>query len=632
MWCLSNPLKVGKRWKRPTNRNKGLRHTRSDTESERKLEQFSYSSIPVHAQNYSFKTSVEEPSSTIPKTIRLLQILPDRVNGLLTCRIRCVDLDTASTPRYDALSYTWKQDKDNGGNSNETNKDIVCNNARLSVEVNLFNCLKQLEKNGRHYDRDLWVDAICIDQGDEAERSQQVSIMADIYKLAECVIVWLGTAKEFTPKALELIECLSQLGRDDMLTINPQAFDDIHNKELLGGSNSPEHWGALAWLFGRRWFTRAWVVQELVLARDITILCGDCAFDWEKMVRTSEFLAKRISANTFKEHPLDHIDGRSLPYKNPAKLDAIKRDIRANANNTFLYTLVRCRIYDAQEKHDKVYSFLGLLNSQAPGHLGLYPDYQESVAKLYTDVAKYILRTSEDLHVLAHAEGDRFKETEGLPTWVPDWSVRKDLGLRITGYARYNAAGTLPCFYEIKDGDKLGLRGFKLEIITRIGETKEEVNNTKDCKDWLDLRDELQREYPSTNVKDAFWRTLLIDTDTSRAVPIKQPWENAFDIWMGLCDFEPSKTDKQKAVQYETSFTHSLHLRLFRTAQGHLGCGTSSCKEGDLIWIVQGSRIPLILRPAPHTATYELVGGTYLHGFMQGEALNGREFEKFTLV
>ncbi|OTB15164.1 hypothetical protein K445DRAFT_36833, partial [Daldinia sp. EC12] len=526
-----------------------------------------------------------------PKTIRLLQILPDRVNGLLTCRIRCVDLDTASTPRYDALSYTWKQDKDNGGNSNETNKDIVCNNARLSVEVNLFNCLKQLEKNGRHYDRDLWVDAICIDQGDEAERSQQVSIMADIYKLAECVIVWLGTAKEFTPKALELIECLSQLGRDDMLTINPQAFDDIHNKELLGGSNSPEHWGALAWLFGRRWFTRAWV-----------------------------------------EHPLDHIDGRSLPYKNPAKLDAIKRDIRANANNTFLYTLVRCRIYDAQEKHDKVYSFLGLLNSQAPGHLGLYPDYQESVAKLYTDVAKYILRTSEDLHVLAHAEGDRFRETEGLPTWVPDWSVRKDLGLRITGYARYNAAGTLPCFYEIKDGDKLGLRGFKLEIITRIGETKEEVNNTKDCKDWLDLRDELQREYPSTNVKDAFWRTLLIDTDTSRAVPIKQPWENAFDIWMGLCDFEPSKTDKQKAVQYETSFTHSLHLRLFRTAQGHLGCGTSSCKEGDLIWIVQGSRIPLILRPAPHTATYELVGGTYLHGFMQGEALNGREFEKFTLV
>ncbi|KAF3058506.1 Heterokaryon incompatibility protein 6, OR allele [Daldinia childiae] len=510
-------------------------------------------------------------------------------------------------------------------------KTIVCNNTRLSVAENLFNCLTQLEKNGHHYDRDLWVDAICIDQGNDHERNDQVSIMADIYRLAECVIVWLGAADELTQKASELIERLSQLTDDEMLTIDPQAFNNLHKNVPLGCSNSSGHWKALALLFGRRWFTRAWVVQELILARGTTILCGDFTLDWEKMVRASDFLSRRTSANTFKEHLFDGIDHALLSYKNPTKLNAVKRDINIGADNIILHTLVRCRTYDAEKKHDKVYSLLGLANCPSYDHPELYPNYNESVTKLYTDVAKYILKVSKDLHVLAHAEGDDFKQTKGLPTWVPDWSVREDLGLRITGYTRYNAAGTLPCFKKIQDENKLVLRGFELDTITRIGETKKEVNRTKNCKNWLEMRDELQREYPTTNYKDAFWRTLLIDTDPSRTVPIKQPWENAFDIWMELSDYEPSETDKHRAAQYETSFTHSLNLRLFRTAGGSLGCGTSSCEKGDLVWIVQGSRVPLILRKVPQAATYDLVGGTYLHGFMQGEALDGREFQEFTL-
>ncbi|KAI2777377.1 HET-domain-containing protein [Daldinia loculata] len=638
MWCLSNCLTVGKRWKRLTNRNKNLRHTRPDAKFENtSLEQFSYSTIPLHIQHRNPRANIGEPDPTVirvTKPVRLLRILPERVNGLLTCRIRSVDLDTATTLKYDAISYTWrlKAQEETNKRKDETSKIIVCNNTRLLVEENLFNCLTQLEKNGRHYDRDLWVDAICIDQGNDRERNEQVSIMADIYSLAECVIVWLGAADKLTPKASELIERLSQLNDDDMLTIDPQAFDNPYNNVLLGCSNSPEHWKALALLFGRRWFTRAWVVQELILARGTTILCGDFTFDWEKMVRVSDFLSKRTSANTFKEHLFDDIDRHLLSYKNPTKLNAVKRDIDIGADNIILHTLVRCRTYDAEKKHDKVYSFLGLANCRSPDHPELYPNYNESVTKLYTNVAKYILEISKDLHVLAHAEGEDFKKIEGLPTWVPDWSVREDLGLRITGYTRYNAAGTLPCFKKIQDGNKLVLRGFELDTITRIGETKKEVNSTKDCKNWLDMRDELQREYPTTDYKDAFWRTLLIDTDPSRTVPIKQPWGNAFDIWMKLSDYEPSETGKQRAAEYETSFTHSLNLRLFRTARGSLGCGTSSCKKGDLVWIVQGSRVPLILRKVPQAVTYDLVGGTYLHGFMQGEALDGREFQEFTLA
>ncbi|KAI8957262.1 HET-domain-containing protein [Daldinia sp. FL1419] len=628
MWCLSHCLPISKRWEKwSTNRNENLRRT----------EQFSYSSVPLRVQRYGFSSlnpSDRKSNSTTASTIRLLRILPRTANGLLACRIRSVDLGT-TTAKYDAISYTWGHTIEDGtisSNKDEKNESIICNDKWLFVGKNLFDCLVQLERNGLHYDRDLWVDAICIDQNDNDERSQQVSIMADIYGSAECVIVWLGVADKFTQKAWELIERLSRLTDDGMLGINLQEFGSAHDNNLLGCSISREHWRALASLFGRRWFTRAWVVQELILARRTTILCGDYIFNWKEMVRVSHFLSKRTSANTFRQHLFDGIDYRTLSYKNPTKLDAIQKDIHTRSGNILLHTLVRCRSYDATEKHDKVYSILGLPNCRISDGLEFYPDYNESAVKLYTNVAKYIIKTSEDLHILAHAEGNNFRQTEGLPTWVPDWSVKEDLGLRITGYTRYNAAGTLSCFENIQDGDKLVLHGFELDTITRIGKTKKEVNNTRDCRDWLDLRDELQREYPARGVKDAFWRTLLIDTDPSTRVPIRQPWENSFYVWMGIYDEKPSEFERHMATQYETSFTHSLNLRLFRTAQGHLGCGTSSCSKGDSIWIVQGSRVPLILRPVPQVATYELVGGTYIHGFMQGEALGGQKFRNFTLV
>ncbi|KAI1081437.1 HET-domain-containing protein [Whalleya microplaca] len=603
-----------------------------------RLENFSYSTVPLRTRGEDLTRSFHEGTSDITRPlriIRLLRILPTGPTGLLECHIRTVDLDGGESPSYDALSYTWgpttQAERKNGMNPKQ-HHSILCNGERLLITENLFNCLAQLEEDS-HYERDLWVDAICVNQGDRHERCQQVSIMADIYRSAQRVIVWLGAADEFTEPACELINSLSRLSQQDLFTIDPQAFDNIQNGELLGKTNSPNHWMALALLFGRTWFTRSWVIQELVLARSTTVLCGHYTLNWEAMVEVSHFLAKRTSTNTFKTHLFDGLDLTSLSYKNPTKLAAVKRDTLRGTNDILLHSLVRCRTYEATDPLDKVYSLLGLaLPSGCQPPKGLYPDYTISVAKLYTNVTKYILETSSDLHVLAHAEGDDFKQIQGLPSWAPDWSVRKELGLRITGYTRYKAAGKLPCVKKVQDG-VLVLRGAEFDIISRVGQTKAEVNSTKICTDWLDLIEDLEQEYPGRNYKDALWRTLLLDTDPSGTVPIKQPWANSFDVWMGLCENDPTPDEKQRAAEFETSFTHSLNLRLFRTAGGHLGVGSQSCKEGDLVWIVQGSRVPLMFRSAQEdVATYRLVGGAYLHGFMQGEALDGLEFKEVSLI
>ncbi|XXH03817.1 hypothetical protein Hte_010223 [Hypoxylon texense] len=490
---------------------------------------------------------------------------------------------------------------------------------------NLFNCLTQLEANG-YYDRDIWIDAICINQEDNVERCQQVSIMADIYRSAEYVIIWLGPADEFTQPAWELINGMSQLSDGELSEIKPLEVKNKHNIKLLGHANSDVHWRALRLLFEKRWFERAWVVQELVLARDTIVLCGDYTFDWGSMAHVSDFMAKRTPLN----------NAGSTSYKKPAKLAAIKRGIPDGPGNVLLHSLIRCRTYDAKDDRDKVYSLLGLAKGSGRDYLfNFNPDYYQDIGEVYTNVAKCIIGCSDDLHILAHAEGDQFRRTPGLPTWVPDWSVRKDLGLRITGYARYQAAGLLPSFWKIQVGNTLTLRGFEFDTIARVGETKEEVNRSRTCAGWLDLVEELEKEYPERDYRDAFWRTLLIDTDPSGTVPTRRPWENSLYVWLNMCARVPSKDEKQRAVEFETSFTHSLNLRLFRTSRGNLGCGSLSCKEGDQIWIIQGSRVPLMLRPSQEVGLeiYELVGGTYLHGFMQGEALSGNpEFKEVTLI
>ncbi|CAJ2502904.1 Uu.00g102980.m01.CDS01 [Anthostomella pinea] len=642
MWCFNNNSRLRRIWEWVVNKSRryGPDPSQDAWSDSSELKPFSYFCVNLHVPDHgldsgSSQASSGETSYPEPRLIRLLRIIPTGPKELIACSIHVADLHDSHVSSYDALSYTWgptTQAEIDKGMIAKRKYPILCNGGQLFVTENLFRCLQQLKADS-YYDRDLWIDAICVNQDDHAERCQQVSIMADIYRSATRVIVWLGAADEFTQPAVDLITRLSQLSEHERVTIDPQAFDNAHNAQLLGAVNSAAHWRALALLFGRTWFTRAWVIQELVLARHIAVQCGACAFDWDDMVAVSHFLATRTSANTFRTHLFEDLDPHLLSYKNPTKLAAVKKDIVGGRGSVLLNSLIRCRSYDASNDRDKVYALLGLATPQDHEFPdALYPNYHRSVARLYTDVTKYLLESVEGLHVLAHAEGDDFKRIPGLPSWVPDWSMRADLGLRITGYTRYMAAGDLPCFKQTRDDGGLTFLGSQFDTISRIGETKTEVNRSKDCREWLEMLEDLEREHPERDNRDAFWRTLLADTGPGGVVPIKEPWEDGFYVWMNMKE-NPSVEQKQRAAEFETSFMHSLNLRLFRTARGNLGLGSQSCREGDLVWIVQGSRVPLILRPvASSAASYRLVGGTYLHGFMQGEALDGLEFGEIVLV
>ena len=76
-------------------------------------------------------------------------------------------------------------------------------------------------------------------------------------------------------------------------------------------------------------------------------------------------------------------------------------------------------------------------------------------------------------------------------------------------------------------------------------------------------------------------------------------------------------------------FTRSLYRRMITTKRGYIGLGPRMSQPGDSIFLVKGSRVPLILRPGE--SGWELIGDCYVHGIMQGEAFDAAKCENLII-
>ncbi|RYN90108.1 hypothetical protein AA0119_g11231 [Alternaria tenuissima] len=128
---------------------------------------------------------------TLPsaRSIRILTLCPaEQHTDAFECTIEATELEEAS---YDALSYSWGMNED--GNSSQDYEMFIHDN-RKWITRNLFEGLKRIRVRDRPIR--IWIDAVCINQQDDVERSVQVAMMADIYARAEKVLVWLGNGTE----------------------------------------------------------------------------------------------------------------------------------------------------------------------------------------------------------------------------------------------------------------------------------------------------------------------------------------------------------------------------------------------------------------------------------------------------
>jgi hypothetical protein len=135
--------------------------------------------------------------------IRLLRLLPSKSNGNLNdipaCQIFRASLH--DDRKFAALSYRWGDTEDS--------RIILLQNCPVSVTRNLYDAIMALRAlEGPVI---VWIDFLCIDQGNEIEREQQVQLMSTIYKHAWRVIGWLGDRNDDSYLAFNLFILLGHL-------------------------------------------------------------------------------------------------------------------------------------------------------------------------------------------------------------------------------------------------------------------------------------------------------------------------------------------------------------------------------------------------------------------------------------
>jgi len=111
------------------------------------------------------------------QSIRLIEVLPDDESI-----IRCVMRNAKIGDNYTCLSYTWGLDVED--------QIIEINGRMFSVRSNLYDFLDvaRLKYTGKLF----WIDALCIDQGNNVEKNHQVRQMGEMYSRATLVLVWVG--------------------------------------------------------------------------------------------------------------------------------------------------------------------------------------------------------------------------------------------------------------------------------------------------------------------------------------------------------------------------------------------------------------------------------------------------------
>ncbi|KAI4185375.1 MAG: hypothetical protein L6R41_004177 [Letrouitia leprolyta] len=168
---------------------------------------------------------------------------------------------------YEALSYTW-------GKQPARPRWIRLNGKPFYVQPNLFDALKSVRRRNEMVT--LWIDAICINQLDNIEKSHQVSRMGEIFAKARAVIAWIGPEiadSEYAFRCLNLMALSDEVRETvDGLPRSEQVLAELPNIE-------PPH-EEIRSLSRREYWQRAWIRQELLLAKTINIYCGTSSISW----------------------------------------------------------------------------------------------------------------------------------------------------------------------------------------------------------------------------------------------------------------------------------------------------------------------------------------------------------------
>ncbi|KAF5632727.1 hypothetical protein F52700_6264 [Fusarium sp. NRRL 52700] len=273
--------------------------------------------------------------------IRLIEISTKSAgDGVLECKLLPATLLSDARKQYLALSYC-------AGDPADTN-EIMVNGVTCNIFANLHHALvlarrTWIRSSGQGPLR-VWVDQLCINQHDLRERSHQVGFMREIYQSAERTLACLSTTKtsgrgvkrlikrilDYSPATItsgvglkwlidlceavpsreddipfqfrfeqgesdnkdkpdanlasrgskkrpKLGECECNSGhRHQSIRMRDYLWENMHIEQFVDG------WIAFYDVLTSPWWTRAWICQEFLVSAQVSFMFGHDSVSWER--------------------------------------------------------------------------------------------------------------------------------------------------------------------------------------------------------------------------------------------------------------------------------------------------------------------------------------------------------------
>jgi Heterokaryon incompatibility protein (HET) len=489
--------------------------------------------------------------------IRLLTIRPrdsgDADDSMLRCTLQTVRLDDEQPPCYTALSYTW------GDNSNKVRIEV--NGKDFEATRNLHSALQHF-RNTQDPIPTLWVDAICINQNHDNEKEAQVQFMQSIFSGAKETWAWLNHEADESNKAIALINYLATLylascngGNTDPEKADKTRWGSLKSRGIEDELDALDH------LLTRPYWYRVWIVQEIVLSKNIVFFCGSRKFSWQALLFAAYLLNSHEETDFIHNRSNKRVRSRGISggIQRILSVQSVRYDYQQNLKgelrDSLLSLLSNHRSTGATNPKDKFIALAGLAGVDAGKHSIKDPMETERSQTQVTTDGLYAMEVGEvyafSCNLLTKEKRYKpldFLDSAGLPrnhpmpSWVPDWSViiqcrpspllywqlaskkhEKLVHINVAGKPRPLNRSTFSI-----------LEKAILQAAGRIVGSIQAVITAPDGSEPLlghnpDQTTRVRAAYPTgEQPADVLWKTLVLDRDLADGVKAPEHWGDVF--------------------------------------------------------------------------------------------------------
>ncbi|KAL6695711.1 heterokaryon incompatibility domain-containing protein [Trichoderma pleuroticola] len=507
---------------------------------------------------------------------------------------------------YEAISYTWS--------GQPLDRPVYANGREYLVTRNAEDVMRRLRPNKPEHSRNLWIDAICINQKDDREKAVEVQLMYEIYANAERVNIWLGQGSESTSLALKWLRWYSW-------TFSPvwKAQAKCYKKQFRDG---------LADLASMEYWERAWTVQEANANELCFILCGSSAPLRLDLFYLSHYMIPPIYIFSLLNN--SKLNQRYSLHM----LDIFHTHAQAEFGTQIFDVLCKTKATIAKDK-------LFAIRAMFPDTLGaLTIDYSVPDSDIYTEAARIVLEETQNVEFFRYACQPRREDK--FPSWVPSWSALIDTPDWI---CKFTPATLSQEAIIIEDDDTkvLKLKGRRVDkAASAISERFPSVaplqvpwsrsldlNVAREAfvvfREWVHSTGAANNEDPCMH-QLAMMISQMIRLDVNDVLAWFQlTWSEDNFGMEKLWDYGLHGGEVCDSRKFTVNFLQMVSGRsLFMTETGRVGMSTLVMRPGDEIALLTGEKLPYVIRKSLDCPDkYTLVAPCWLSGALMGEEWPG---------